>query len=110
MTGNEYQQAALRTAGEEDNEELVVNCALGLSGESGEVSDHVKKVRFQGHDFDREHVAKELGDISWYVAVMAHAIGYKLDEIMQMNVDKLWERYPEGFDPERSRNREAENE
>ena len=104
MTINEYQHAALRTAN--TKEDIITNCALGLTGEAGEVADHVKKAMFQGHELDPEHIAKELGDISWYVAVMAYAIGYNLEQIFQMNVDKLWKRYPEGFDAERSINRE----
>lgn len=107
MTINEYQTAALRTAQTEEltHIELVMNAALGLCGESGEVADIVKKFRFQGHDIDLEHVAKELGDIAWYLAVGAHAISYDLETILQMNVDKLKARYPDGFSSDRSLHR-----
>lgn len=105
MTGNEYQKKALRTAGERNPELLLINGALGLSGETGEVADHVKKHTFQGHDIDKEHIAKELGDICWYIAITAHAIGYELDTILEMNVEKLMKRYPNGFEAERSINR-----
>ena len=110
MTINEYQTAALRTAQTEEltHIELVMNAALGLCGESGEVSDIVKKFRFQGHDLDFDHIAKELGDIAWYLAVGAYAIGYDLETILQMNVDKLKARYPDGFSTDRSLHR-AEN-
>ena len=110
MTINEYQTAALRTAQTEEltHIELVMNAALGLCGESGEVADLVKKNRFQGHDLDLDHVAKELGDIAWYLAVGAYAIGYDLKTILQMNVDKLKARYPNGFSTDRSLHR-AEN-
>lgn len=104
MTGNEYQLAALRTASDGD---LLLNGALGLCGESGEVADIVKKTRFQGHKLDAAHIAEELGDVLWYVAITASAIGYDLDLIMEMNKAKLERRYPEGFDPERSVHREA---
>ena len=108
MTGNDYQKLALRTANKELSEkELLTNGALGLAGEGGEVADAVKKHRYQGHELDRAHVAKELGDICWYVAITAHAIGYDLDDILQMNVDKLTARYPSGFDVERSVNRKV---
>ena len=80
--------------------------ALGLTGESGEVADHIKKVLFHGHALDVNHVAKELGDILWYLGLACDAIGYSLDDVMQMNVDKLHNRYPNGFDAERSLNRE----
>ena len=110
MTINEYQTAALRTAQTEEltHIELVMNAALGLCGESGEVADLVKKHSFQGHDLDFDHIAKELGDIAWYLAVGAYAIGYDLETILQMNVDKLEARYPDGFSTNRSLHR-AEN-
>ena len=110
MTINEYQTAALRTAQTDklSASDLLINSALGLCGESGEVADIVKKHRFQGHDLDFDHVAKELGDIAWYLAVGAYAIGYDLEKILQMNVDKLEARYPDGFSTDRSVHR-AEN-
>ena len=91
MTINEYQTAALRTVQTDKltANELLLNSALGLCGESGEVADLVKKHRFQGHDLDFDHIAKELGDIAWYLAVGAYSIGYDLEKILQMNVDKL---------------------
>lgn len=104
MTGNEYQVAALRTASGMNYEHygLLMNGALGLCGEAGEVADLVKKATFQGHDLDKEHIAEELGDVAWYLAVAAQAIGYDLDTVFQMNVDKLMRRYPNGFDANRS--------
>ena len=110
MTINEYQTAALRTAQTEEltHIELVMNAALGLCGESGEVADIVKKFRFQGHDLDFEHIAKELGDIAWYLAVGAYAIGFDLESIFRMNKEKLEARYPDGFSTDRSLHR-AEN-
>lgn len=107
MTPNEYQKAAMRTSSKDLSvNKHLLNGALGLAGESGEVADIVKKAMFQGHTINREHIAKELGDVLWYVAETATAIGYDLETIMQMNVDKLMKRYPEGFSAERSQNRE----
>lgn len=106
MTGNEFQEKALRTAGSSDSERLMLNAGLGLAGECGETCDQIKKHMFQGHPLDAEHVAEELGDIMWYVAIMGKAIGYSLDAIMRMNVQKLEKRYPDGFEVERSLNRE----
>jgi len=106
MNGNEYQEKALRTASQTAEDDLILNGALGLSGESGEVADHIKKVRFQGHPIQKEMLANELGDIMWYVAIMAKGLGYTLDEVMEMNVDKLKRRYPNGFETERSLNRD----
>jgi NTP pyrophosphatase (non-canonical NTP hydrolase) len=67
----------------------------------------MKKHLFQGHALDKEHLAKELGDVSWYLAVTAAAIGYDLETIFRMNVEKLRKRYPDGFDPNRSQHRDA---
>lgn len=75
-------------------------------GESGECIDIMKKYLFQGHAMDAEHMAKELGDVAWYLAVSANAIGYDLETILQMNVDKLKARYPDGFDTEHSLHRQ----
>lgn len=106
MEMDKYQKAAMRTASGLDRHELLMNVALGICGEGGEVADLVKKAAFQGHDLDREHVAKELGDCLWYIAVGAEAVGHTLGEIAQMNMDKLRKRYPDGFDSERSQHRE----
>lgn len=107
MTINEYQMAAMRTSSKTiTTKEHLLNGALGLTGESGEVADIVKKCFMQGHPMDVEHIAKELGDICWYIAETATAIGYDLETIMQMNVDKLMKRYPEGFSSERSQHRQ----
>lgn len=86
--------------------DVLINGVMGLCGESGEVIDIVKKHLAQGHSLDKEKIAKELGDVAWYVAETAYAIGYPLEEILQMNIDKLKARYPDGFDQEKSMNRE----
>ena len=112
MKINEYQELALRTANTvamEDPIEKITNGAMGLNGEAGEVIDHLKKFKYQGHELDRSHLAKELGDICWYVALLADGIGYDLETIMQMNIDKLKKRYPRGFEIERSLYRKSED-
>lgn len=107
MQINEYQKEALRTASGMNKEiPMIVNGVLGLCGESGECADMVKKHLFQGHELDTEHMAKELGDVAWYIAVSAHAIGYDLETILQMNVDKLRKRYPDGFETDKSLHRQ----
>lgn len=111
MKINEYQKLALRTANTDamkDPNERIVNGILGLTGESGEVADHIKKYKYQGHNLDKEYLAKELGDICWYIALLANGIGYDLETIMQMNIDKLKKRYPEGFEVEKSLHRGEE--
>ena len=104
MTLNEYQTLAQRTS---TGKHRLDNGCLGLAGESGECCDILKKHRFQGHELDREHLAKELGDVAWYLAVGAHALGYDLETVLHMNVVKLRERYPDGFEAERSLHREV---
>nr|DAX19811.1 MAG TPA: NTP-PPase-like protein [Caudoviricetes sp.] len=69
----------------------------------------IKKHLYQGHSIDREHLVKELGDIAWYLAVSAKALGYDLESVLQMNVDKLKKRYPEGFSVERSLHRKEDD-
>ena len=88
MTINEYQQLAMRTSNKVLNKDMhLMNGVLGLTGESGEVADIVKKYWMQGHNLDKEHIAKELGDICWYIAETATAIGYDMETIMQMNIE-----------------------
>lgn len=83
----------------------VVNASFGLSGETGELNDMIKKYIFHGHQLDFEKVKKEIGDIMWYVAMMCESFHFDMSEIAQMNIDKLKARYPEGFSEEASQNR-----
>lgn len=107
MTANEYQQDALRTeAGMFKEYPRILNGLMGLNGEAGECIDLLKKAYFQGHTLDRERMAEELGDVAWYLAISADAIGYDLESIMALNVAKLKARYPKGFDADRSINRD----
>ena len=110
MTINEYQQMALRTESPTTTiTDRMLQGAMGLCGESGEYIDILKKHMFQGHDLDKEHMAKELGDIAWYLAVSADAIDYDLETIFKMNIDKLKARYPEGFEVSKSTDRRADD-
>lgn len=135
MTGNEYQESAMRTNDgkstdrvisgvltcdpkwlhnqnvvREDTDGLdlggVLNGCLGLAGESGEVLDMVKKWIFHDSELDKDHLKKELGDVMWYVAMICHSMGFDLDDVMQTNIDKLKARYPGGFDTYRANHRE----
>ena len=108
MTLDEYQEVAMSTFNKEieDGIEMLNAACLGIAGESGEVCDHLKKYMFQGHDLDEDKVARELGDVLYYIAIGAKSIGKGLGEIAQMNKDKLSARFPEGFDPDKSINRE----
>ena len=91
------------------NTDRLINGLMGLNGEAGEAIDILKKHLFQGHELDREHLAKELGDVAWYLAISADALGYTLEQILQINIDKLRARYPDGFEADRSLNRKEED-
>lgn len=103
-----YQQNVLKYAPDHHDYLLnVIYAAMGMCGEAGEASELVKKYAYHGHAIDTEHLARELGDVLWYVSYMAYLFGYPLGKIMAMNQEKLAKRYPDGkFDAERSRNRE----
>ena len=130
MNANKYQKLAMRTndgkasdrligkmqeydmkfSSEQSNNDCVdiggiFNACLGLSGEVGEFNDMVKKWVFHEKNLDMEHAKKEAGDILWYVVMLCESFGWNMEEIMQMNVDKLKARYPEGFDVERANHR-----
>ena len=110
MTINEYQKLAMITLNPELSEkDIIINGVMGLCGESGEAIDIVKKWLAQGHELDREHLIKELGDIAWYIAELAYVLGVPLEEVLQKNIDKLKARYPDGFDSEKSSNRKKED-
>ena len=106
MTIQEYQELALRTLNPElDKKDVLINGVMGLCGESGEAIDIVKRWLAQGHSLDRQALAKELGDIAWYLAETAYALDIPLEDILRGNIEKLRQRYPQGFSPERSRER-----
>lgn len=108
MTINEYQRLAMTTLNPElDKKDVLINGVMGLCGESGEAIDIVKKWLAQGHALDKSKLAKELGDIAWYLAETAYALDIPLEDILQGNIDKLKARYPEGFDSERSIHRDV---
>ena len=110
MTINEYQKLAMTTLNPElSKKDVLINSVMGLCGESGEAIDIVKKWLAQGHELDRDHLAKELGDIAWYLAEAATALDIPLEQVFQANIAKLKKRYPDGFESQRSRERESDN-
>ena len=103
MKVNEYQELAMTTLNPElSRRDVLINSVMGLCGESGEAIDIVKKWMAQGHELDKEHLAKELGDIAWYLAEAATALEIPLEDILRSNINKLKQRYPEGFETKRS--------
>lgn len=108
MTINEYQKLAMTTLNPElDKKDVLINGVMGLCGESGEVIDIVKKHLAQGHELDKEKIIKELGDVAWYMAEIATVLDVDLEDVLVQNIEKLKNRYPEGFSTEKSINREA---
>lgn len=102
----EYEKAAQRTSNTITDKDKIINGCMGLAGEAGEVIDVLKKHMFQGHELDRAKMIDECSDVMWYLAEIATGLGVTLEEIAQHNVDKLWKRFPTGFDSVRSVNRE----
>ena len=110
MEINEYQELAMRTLNPAlSPRDVLINGVMGLCGEAGEAIDLVKKHLAQGHPLDRERLAGELGDVAWYLAETASAIGYALEDVLRMNIEKLRARYPEGFRAEDSIRRRPED-
>jgi NTP pyrophosphatase (non-canonical NTP hydrolase) len=89
--------------------ERLLTAAVGMSAEAGEFTEIVKKMVFQGKPVNEEnlfHLKRELGDIIWYVSQACIGLDISLEEVIQMNFEKLSARYPEGaFSIERSENR-----
>lgn len=126
MTGNEYQKLAMRTNDGGCTERLnnyvnsegcavdfdkdikvgdLINGVFGICGEAGEVSEHIKKAIFHKHELNKEQIAKELGDVMWYIAMCCHSLNISLDDVMRGNIEKLKHRYPNGFNEHDSQNR-----
>lgn len=107
MDINEYQRWIETKAKRYDDRDgrLVAN-SLGVAGEAGEFANKVKKQIFHEHGFDREVLLDELGDVLFYVGELANTIEVSFQDIVDHNAAKLNKRYPEGFSPERSINRE----
>jgi NTP pyrophosphatase (non-canonical NTP hydrolase) len=111
MDANEYQRLAARTFIDRpdfaipEKEIMLVWYALGLAGEAGEVADHIKKGVFHQHGIDLEKLKKEIGDTLWYTAALCTMLDLNMSEIMQANIEKLWVRYPNGYNPADSKSR-----
>lgn len=87
---------------------MALNAVLGLSSETGEINEIVKKWLFHGHPMTKDvliHIEKELGDASWYWALACYTFNLDPAEVLATNIAKLKARYPNGFEVERSINR-----
>ena len=101
----EYQKLAARTRGAYACVKGEVGAGISLCEEAGEVAGVIKKEIFHGHTRSPFLIARELGDVLWYVAEIATMYDLNLDDVAQDNLDKLWERYGGEFSSERSVNR-----
>lgn len=107
MNGTEYQKLAMRTCSipEDKPGDRLFHGLFGLAAEAGEVLSIYQK-EYQGHyEPNADHLKKELGDALWMIAEICDASGFTLDEVMEMNIEKLRKRYPQGFEAERSLHR-----
>ena len=109
MNFEQYQVATQATAGHLNGGDPRLNLGistLGLVGESGEVSEIVKKHIGHGHVINIDRVTEELGDVLWYIADIASQLDISLDDIAYKNIEKLKAKYPQGFSHTDSINRE----
>ena len=105
MRGNHYQELAARTINPQLYDyEMEMHALHGIVGEIGELNSLYQKA-FQGHEFDEMHAKKELGDLLWFIAEYCTAMNWNLDDVMELNINKLKARYPDGFKSEQSLNR-----
>lgn len=132
IEANKYQKLALRTFNINCSEQMnkpvdiingdqsdmkrtenfipdIIYGVMGLTGEAGEVADVIKKGIYHGHGIDMIHLERELGDVCWYIAQICTVCGFDLGTVMMCNIEKLKKRYPEGFDPEKSLHRAADD-
>lgn len=107
MTLDEFQRAVNRTYQPLPLKEGVLFAAVGIAKEMGEVCDIVAKERWHDYSFDKDKFIFELGDVIWYVAAGATAVGVPLSVVAERNKKKLDRRYPDGYDHERCKNRDT---
>jgi NTP pyrophosphatase (non-canonical NTP hydrolase) len=107
MKIHEYQKAVRRTINNDLSvKDQILNFSLGLSGEVGEVIDLIKKEFFQGHKRNNDKLKDEIGDVFWYLTNLCNELGYDIETVLDMNIEKLNKRYPNGFKKEDSENRD----
>lgn len=120
MNPTEYVSNAIKTEStnfEAMNERLnddglkrLLHAGIGLSTESGEFLDALKKHIFYGKELDRVNLAEEVGDLFWYIAIVADELGFKIEDVMERNITKLKARYGEKFSEEKAENRDLSTE
>lgn len=103
MDIKEFQAKSVRTVNKNlTTEQLMSNMCMGMSGETGEVIDVIKKHLYQGHTLDMEHLKEEIGDVMFYIVNLATVLNLDMQDILKCNIEKLEKRYPEGFEINKS--------
>lgn len=108
MTLEQYQKDSyINIQPHTDEKDLILNWAIGLSEEVGEVMKNIKHAYWGSEQFSDSEMAKELGDVLWYLSALAYSLGLNLQTIGELNQKKLDFRFGDGFTAEKSRNRHA---
>lgn len=120
MNSKSYIQDAIRTEStnftamnerlNDDGLKRLLHAGIGLSTESGEFLDALKKHIFYGKELDKVNLAEEMGDLFWYMAIVADELGFEFEEVMERNITKLKARYGEKFSEEKAENRDLDTE
>lgn len=101
-----YRESVLKTYNKNlSQKEKLTNAAIGTCTEAAEMLDEVKKYLFHGHEFNRDKIINELGDVYYYAEVLCDVLEISSDEVKDKNITKLAKRYPQGFSSEASINR-----
>ena len=114
MQWHEYEQLAVRT--KSDRFDIgnvspdILHGVLGAATESAEMADNVKRAIFYGKKLDLINLREELGDLCWYIAIVCAETGFNFGEILERNIDKLRQRYPEKFSTAKALNRDLDAE
>jgi len=111
MNPSEYVKAAIRTECSYNSaDERLLHGAMGMITEAGEIIDSLKKHIFYGKTLDKVNLVEEIGDTLWYIAILADELNMSIEDIMEININKLRKRYPEKFTQEAALNRDLDAE
>jgi NTP pyrophosphatase (non-canonical NTP hydrolase) len=120
MNSKSYIQDAIKTEStnfsgmndrlNDDGLKRLLHAGIGLSTESGEFLDALKKHIFYGKELDKVNLAEEMGDMFWYMAIVADELGFEFEEVMERNITKLKARYGDKFTEEKAENRDLDSE
>ncbi|OIQ17096.1 MAG: hypothetical protein BM556_12845 [Bacteriovorax sp. MedPE-SWde] len=101
---------AMNTRLNDDGLKRLLHAGIGLSTESGEFLDALKKHIFYGKELDKVNLAEEMGDLFWYMAIVADELGFEFEEVMERNITKLKARYGDKFTEEKAEKRDLDTE